>query len=149
MLCSIASSVVYTQRPGNHVAKQGNQEQQCNSGDENTIFFSSYSGDLCRGSVDDNARKRALKAVLVLFCYEGKDTSPLPHVLQNFLSHDQPSGRVPDIAIFIGSEGGFSPEEVAAAIAHGCTPIGLGPRILRTETASSFVLACLVYALEL
>ena len=95
------------------------------------------------------ALEQAPKADLVLFCYEGKDTSPLPHVLQNFLSHDQPSGRVPDIAIFIGSEGGFSPEEVAAAIAHGCTPIGLGPRILRTETASSFVLACLVYALEL
>ena len=52
-------------------------------------------------------------------------------------------------AIVIGSEGGFSPEEAAAARDAGALLIGLGPRILRTETASGFVLACLIYALEL
>lgn len=95
-----------------------------------------------------DALDSALRADLVLFCYEGKDTTPLPVVLGNFSAY-APAERVPDIAILIGSEGGFSSEEVAAAVSHGCVPVGLGPRILRTETASSFVLSCLVYALEL
>ena len=33
--------------------------------------------------------------------------------------------------------------------AKGILPVGLGKRILRTETASGFALACLVYALEM
>ena len=59
------------------------------------------------------------------------------------------TGRRPEIAIFVGSEGGFSPEEAAAARAAGAAMTGLGKRILRTETASGFVLSCLIYALEL
>ena len=42
-----------------------------------------------------------------------------------------------------------TPEEAAAASERGFAMTGLGPRILRTETASGFVLASLVYALEL
>ena len=34
-----------------------------------------------------------------------------------------------------GSEGGFSVEEAAAAKAAGAITVGLGPRILRCETA--------------
>lgn len=44
----------------------------------------------------------------------------------------QPGTRV---ALLIGSEGGFHPEEVVAAKAKGYQPLTLGPRILRTETA--------------
>ncbi|MFT4171751.1 MAG: 16S rRNA (uracil(1498)-N(3))-methyltransferase [Rhodocyclaceae bacterium] len=39
------------------------------------------------------------------------------------------------IALLIGPEGGWSAAELAAARSAGCTPITLGPRILRTETA--------------
>ena len=39
------------------------------------------------------------------------------------------------IAVFIGPEGGFSPEEVALAQQHGARMASLGARILRTETA--------------
>ena len=53
------------------------------------------------------------------------------------------------VDIAFSGEGGFSPEEAEAARAAGCAMTGLGPRILRTETASGFVLACLIYALEL
>ena len=53
------------------------------------------------------------------------------------------------IAVIVGSEGGFSPEEAAKAQAAGMCMTGLGKRILRTETASGFVLSCLIYALEL
>jgi 16S rRNA (uracil1498-N3)-methyltransferase len=43
----------------------------------------------------------------------------------------------------IGPEGGFSPAELAAAQAAGCTPCHLGQRVLRAETAPLFVLAAL------
>ena len=53
-----------------------------------------------------------------------------------------------DIAVFIGPEGGFEEREVASAMAAGVTPITLGRRILRTETAGMTVLSWLMYQLE-
>lgn len=53
------------------------------------------------------------------------------------------------VAIFIGPEGGFSEEEVAAASEAGFVPITLGRRILRTETAGMSVMSMLTYALEM
>ena len=94
----------------------------------------------------------ASSADIVIFCYEGNETTPLPTVLRqsaHILETAEKNGRNPEIAIVIGSEGGFSSEEAAAALNRGCVLTGLGKRILRTETASGFVLSCLVYALEL
>ncbi|MDB5932145.1 MAG: hypothetical protein JWR60_3852, partial [Polaromonas sp.] len=42
-----------------------------------------------------------------------------------------------------GPEGGLSPAEEAAAIACGFSPVTLGPRVLRAETAPLAVLAFL------
>lgn len=42
----------------------------------------------------------------------------------------------PPASVVIGPEGGFSPEEVAAAERAGMTLAGLGPRILRSETVA-------------
>ena len=53
------------------------------------------------------------------------------------------------VSIVIGPEGGFSKKEAELAIAAGMIPIGLGKRILRTETAAAFALAALVYEFEL
>jgi 16S rRNA (uracil1498-N3)-methyltransferase len=39
------------------------------------------------------------------------------------------------IALLAGPEGGFSRQEIELAANHGCAPVRLGPRILRTETA--------------
>lgn len=39
------------------------------------------------------------------------------------------------LGIVIGPEGGIAPEEIALLEQAGCSPITLGPRILRTETA--------------
>ncbi|HHV60015.1 MAG TPA: 16S rRNA (uracil(1498)-N(3))-methyltransferase [Clostridiaceae bacterium] len=39
------------------------------------------------------------------------------------------------VSVFIGPEGGFTPEEVSLAQSSGIKPVSLGPRILRTETA--------------
>ena len=55
----------------------------------------------------------------------------------------------PTVSIVIGPEGGFSEAEAKEAKEAGLTLTGLGKRILRTESASPFVLASLVYAFEL
>lgn len=47
------------------------------------------------------------------------------------------------LTLLIGPEGGFSHDEAAAAIAKGCTPVRLGQRILRTETAALAALAAM------
>ena len=52
------------------------------------------------------------------------------------------------IAIFIGPEGGFDPEEIRIATEAGIQPITLGKRILRTETAGFTTIAWLMYQLE-
>lgn len=52
------------------------------------------------------------------------------------------------IGIFIGPEGGFSEDEIAYAQENGVTPITLGRRILRTETAGMTTAAILLYELD-
>jgi len=51
-----------------------------------------------------------------------------------------PSLREPERATScvaaVGPEGGWSDGEIAAAVANGFRPVGLGPRTLRTETAA-------------
>ena len=47
------------------------------------------------------------------------------------------------IVLLAGPEGGFTPEEEAAARHCGFTPVRLGPRVLRTETAAVAALAAL------
>lgn len=51
------------------------------------------------------------------------------------------------IDLLIGPEGGFSEDEYALADAAGFVPIGLGPRILRTETAAIVALTVLQHRL--
>lgn len=53
-----------------------------------------------------------------------------------------------DIAVFIGPEGGFEPDEIQTALEAGIEPVTLGRRILRTETAGLTVLSWLMYHLE-
>ena len=82
----------------------------------------------------------AAKDELSLFCYEGEETVSL---------RDAIAGKRPaTVSFFIGPEGGFTNAEAAAASSAGVTHVTLGRRILRTETASSFVLACLAYEME-
>jgi 16S rRNA (uracil1498-N3)-methyltransferase len=45
------------------------------------------------------------------------------------------------IALLVGPEGGLSVEEVVEARTHGFLPVGLGPRILRVETAAIVAVA--------
>lgn len=52
------------------------------------------------------------------------------------------------IGFFIGPEGGFEEAEVQSAIACGVTPVSLGGRVLRTETASLALLSAMMLKLE-
>lgn len=45
------------------------------------------------------------------------------------------------ITLLVGPEGGFAVGEVVEARTHGFVPVGLGPRILRVETAAIVALA--------
>ncbi len=94
------------------------------------------------------AVREASKADLALFCYEGEGTRPLPEVVKSFRECFQ-SETVPKITVMVGSEGGFSKLEAEYAQECGMKPVGLGKRILRTETAAAFVLGCLSYEMEL
>lgn len=79
---------------------------------------------------------------LVLFCYE-KATRPLKDVLATF-------DRTPkSIAVVIGPEGGFDEAEAEIMEKIGAFSVSLGRRILRTESAAPFALACLSYAFEM
>ena len=78
---------------------------------------------------------------LPLFCYEKADL----HVKNAVSKTDKES---PTVAIVIGPEGGFDVTEAEKASSKGVLPLSLGKRILRTESAAPFVLACLSYAFE-
>lgn len=91
----------------------------------------------------DEMLERAAKADLALFCYEGDSTVPLGKLL------DTPLPQNPTVSVVVGPEGGFSPDEAEKARKAGMLMVGLGPRILRTETVAPFVLGALVCKFEL
>jgi len=66
--------------------------------------------------------------------------SPRANINFSALPMATPKGRV---TVLVGPEGGFSAAEEAAATAHGFSAVGLGPRVLRTETAGMAVLSAL------
>ena len=51
------------------------------------------------------------------------------------------------VSMFVGPEGGFAPEEAACAERGGAALVTLGPRILRSETASPLLAALVLYEL--
>ena len=51
------------------------------------------------------------------------------------------------VGLFVGPEGGYEPEEIAAARRAGVAPITLGRRVLRTETAAVVGVALVLYEL--
>jgi 16S rRNA (uracil1498-N3)-methyltransferase len=77
-------------------------------------------------------------STLRLLLWEGEEEQGLRSVLER-------SGKPASVSIIIGPEGGLSKGEAAAAAAAGFTPVNLGRRILRTETAGLAVTAILQY----
>jgi 16S rRNA (uracil1498-N3)-methyltransferase len=89
---------------------------------------------------------RALKDTgLVLLAYEGmKGSSAAESIAPALRALKSTSGA---ISLFIGPEGGFSDEEVELARAEGAVIFGLGPRILKAETAAAAAAAVVQYEL--
>jgi len=53
------------------------------------------------------------------------------------------------VSVTVGCEGGFSEKEARAAADGGLISVNLGPRILRCETAPSYVLSAISYEYEM
>lgn len=56
--------------------------------------------------------------------------------------------RTERVLVLVGPEGGFTDEEVVLATEAGCTPVSLGPRRLRAETAGIAAALAVQFALE-
>lgn len=79
---------------------------------------------------------------VVLWAYEGENRRSLRDAFDALAREGLPT----DIALVVGPEGGFSPEEAEALRAAGALSVSLGRRILRTETAGPAMAAMLLYA---
>ena len=88
---------------------------------------------LPRASLEEALRKAAEQGT-ILFCYE-KGTESFRQAIE---------GEETRFFLFIGPEGGFSPEEAALAQSFGARLLTLGPRILRTETAPLAAIAAIM-----
>ncbi|MBI4060889.1 MAG: 16S rRNA (uracil(1498)-N(3))-methyltransferase [Elusimicrobia bacterium] len=93
---------------------------------------------------------RALKGKgLVLLAWEGMKGATAGEILgpaiRGAILNDAPKPL--DVSLFIGPEGGFSEDEVELARAEGAVVFGLGPRVLRAETAAVAAAALLQYEL--
>ncbi len=80
---------------------------------------------------------------LFLVAYEKEDKIKIKNYLQDVSKDD-----ITNIGIVIGSEGGFCESEIEMLKEYGLTSVSLTSRILRTETASMFLLTILMYELE-
>ena len=76
---------------------------------------------------------------LCLFLWERENKGHMRDALAQY--------RRGPLVLLIGPEGGFSPAEADLVLSKGAYPISLGPRILRTETASIAALGAIGYAL--
>ena len=81
------------------------------------------------------AVERAMGAGTAIMAYEEERRRSL---------HEALAGAQHTVSIFIGPEGGYTAEEAVAATTAGAQLVTLGPRVLRTETASP-LLAALVF----
>ncbi|HXG04237.1 MAG TPA: 16S rRNA (uracil(1498)-N(3))-methyltransferase [Candidatus Binatia bacterium] len=77
---------------------------------------------------------------LALCLWEGR-ARPLGEVLDAAAAGEPPRS----IAVLVGPEGGLARTEVEAAEERGWQVVGLGPRILRTETAGPVIAAVLQF----
>ena len=77
-----------------------------------------------------------------LFAYEHEEG------MSRTVKELEKTGAGKEIAVFIGPEGGYSPKEAELARECGFSPVSLGKRILRAETAGLALLSGLMLKLE-
>ena len=81
---------------------------------------------------------------LALVPWENERTASLKSALT---SGENGENRPFSISIFIGPEGGLTQEEIESARSYRVQPVGLGPRILRAETAGLVAASAILYEL--
>jgi 16S rRNA (uracil1498-N3)-methyltransferase len=81
---------------------------------------------------------------LALVPWEGEKAISLKAALT---ADDAGEDRPFSISIFVGPEGGLTQDEIKAARGYGLQPVGLGPRILRAETAGLVAASAILYEL--
>lgn len=84
---------------------------------------------------------------LKLFLYEGKCKTNLKEILYNYKKTHKKNPA--NIDIFIGSEGGFTIEEVQLFQKNNLESVSLGPQILKVDTACISTLSILNYEFKL
>ena len=76
----------------------------------------------------------------------GQCEAELKFVLHHRDSRRLPTGENPQsLALLIGPEGGLDDGEISQALERGFTPLTLGPRVLRTETAPVAAISLVQY----
>ena len=76
-------------------------------------------------------------------------TALMPYEEERERSLHEALQDIPDqqpLALFIGPEGGWDPEEVALARSHDVVTVSLGQRVLRAETAAIAALSAVMYS---
>lgn len=85
---------------------------------------------------------------LRIMAWEEEEGLSLRALLETYLRQEEAEAcGLEQVHVLIGPEGGFSSEEARQAREAGWRTVGLGPRILRTETAGPAVLSMLNIAL--
>jgi len=78
-----------------------------------------------------------------LFAYEGDSTLAIKDYIATIKGAADPTPE--NIWIIVGSEGGFSDQEVSQMKQLGLNPVTLGPQVLRVETACMTLVSVLKY----
>ncbi len=82
-----------------------------------------------------------------IFAYEGEAQTGLKSYLQEILQNLTLSAYLQKIYVFVGSEGGFSEQEVELFKKYSLRPITLGAQVLRVETACVGLVSVIKYDL--
>ena len=88
-----------------------------------------------------DALEIAKKSDLRLFMYETGERMTIKQAIEQ-------AGQFGSCAVITGPEGGFEPYEAEMARLSGMTPISMGPRILRCETAPVIAMTAVMYATD-
>lgn len=96
--------------------------------------------EVCPTMSFKEAVNEAKKAELAIIPYEEETQNSLKSVLVG--------KKAQTVSIMIGPEGGFDKDEIELALSSGITPVTLGKRILRTETAGLAVSSAVLYEFD-